>query len=89
MPAEEILRPLYTGDEDLSVWLEGLDECDAPRLFPLWPDDFPNYLAVYLTAEDELGVPQSRQAMLYACCIGRLWFCRVPKAEFDDHTTLE
>jgi len=72
----------YFGDEDLTVWLEELNDGHDPVIFPLWPERYPERLAVYLTLDQELGVALSRDAMLAARHPDCLWFCEIPRAEF-------
>jgi hypothetical protein len=76
-----------SGPSDPSIWLEDKNDGQNPLLVPLWPADFPNHLAAYLTESGEVGVALSRDAMLRACrsLLRRepcLWFCNIPLAEF-------
>jgi hypothetical protein len=79
----------YFGDEDLSVWLEELNDGHDPVIFPLWPEHYPEYLAVYLTSDQKLGVALSRDAMLAARAPDCLWFCEIPRSAFVALTSTE
>ena len=86
---EQIQIVDYTGDEDLTVWLEELNDEQDPVIFPLWPDRYPEYLAVFLSLDLELGVALSRDAMLAARDPDRLWFCGIPRKEFVAKTSAD
>jgi hypothetical protein len=87
---EEIQIVTYTGDEDLSLWLEEQNGDDDPHIFPLWPDAYPERLAVFINEDaTELGVATSRDAMIAARKPERLWFCNIPRDTFIANTDVE
>lgn len=87
--SEEIRRLKYCGEQDLTVWLEEVNESN-PLIFPLWPRDFPRHVPVFLDAEMEvLAVALTRRAMLDARSPLRLWFCRVDLGELLANTDAE
>ena len=84
---EQVRSVKFVSQGDLTIWLEDNNgECN-PLIVPLWPSDYPNHLAVYLTESGELGIAMSRDAMLQACrsLLERertQWFCNIPLEAF-------
>ena len=81
--------PEYTGKGDPTVWLDSVNLDDHPHLVPLWPDDYPAHLAVFLTPDGRLGVGTTWQDMMQAKGPDRLWFCKVPRDSFIAETSAE
>jgi hypothetical protein len=78
-------RVEYFGDKDVSIWLEQVNEFD-PVIFPHWPPDYPDRVAICASLEGDLAVPLSREDMLAYSGPGRLWFCNVALEELLDNT---
>jgi hypothetical protein len=84
---DEVRQVEFVGPGDPAIWLEDKNGEQNPTVIPLWPEDFPNHLAIYMCESGEIGVALSRQAMLQACrkllqesaC---QWFCNIPLADF-------
>ncbi len=76
MSEKEIRQIEYLGDDDVTVWLAEANG-DDPLIFPLWPQDYPDHVALYMSAGGEIAVALSRQAMLAARDPQRLWFCHI------------
>lgn len=74
--SEEIRTLDWVDDADISTWLENTSE-SQPVIFPLWPQDFPEFAPVAMDFEGNLMVALSHRAMLRARDPSRLWFCRV------------
>jgi hypothetical protein len=79
-----LLECEFVGVSDPTIWLEEHNGEHNPLVIPLWPDDFPEHLAVYMCESGETGVALTRDAMLQACqqLLQRepvLWFCNIPK----------
>ena len=86
MHTQDLQEVEYRGEEDVTVWLEDLNEGHDPVIFPLWPTA-PEHLAVYMEQDGSLGMALSREAMLAARRPDRLWFCRTPKTAFLAETS--
>ena len=88
MSKEEIRQITYLGDGDVAVWLAEANGTD-PLIYPLWPRDYPEHVAVYIAAEGELAVAFSRRAALVACAPQRLWFCHISMGDLVAFTDAE
>ena len=84
---ERLQEVEYHGDQDVTVWIDDLNGEDDPKIFPLWPADYPAHLAVCMEQDGSLHIARSRQTMLAARHIDRLWFCNIPEAPFLAETT--
>ena len=73
---------------DPTVWLRNLNDED-PVVFPCWPDNWPEKLAVCIEATSDkslkISYAKNREAMLAYKNPFRLWFCNIPCGEFMNH----
>lgn len=94
MPKVPIDGIQFVGSGDVTIWLEEANGTHSPVIVPVWPLDFPNHLAVYLTESGKLGLALSRQDMIATCLELQeqenvLWFCNIPLDDFLAATDMD